>query len=248
MQELIKITVDANKNKAVSAKDLYLFLGYDKGQWSRWAHKNIIDNDFAVENQDWQAFDIVSSSNNGVPTRDFILSLDFAKKLSMLARTEKGEQAREYFINCEKQLVHGFKLPTTYKEALLEIVNQVEANEQLLLQNELQAAELQAAAPHVQYSKKVLQSENAIRTTLIAKELGMSAEKLNDLLHQKRVQYKQNGTWVLYDKYQNKGYTKTITTYFNTNTGGPGTNHLTVWTELGRKFIHELVNEKIKTA
>lgn len=126
----------------------------------------------------------------------------------------------------------------------------LEAEHKVLIleeQNQLQAKELKDAQPHVNYSKNVLQSDNGIRITIIAKELGMSAEKLNDLLHQKRVQYKQNGTWVLYDKYQDKGYTKTLTVHFTTSTGA-GTNHLTVWTETGRMFIHQLVNEKIKTA
>ena len=83
---------------------MYEGLGYDLSQWARWYKKNIETNQFAVENEDWIGFDIMSSSNNGIPTKDFILSIDFAKKLSMLARTEKGEQARKYFIECERKL------------------------------------------------------------------------------------------------------------------------------------------------
>ena len=97
MNELIKIT-ETNGKKAVSANELYIFLGYDLSQWSRWYQKNILKNQFAVENEDFIQLDIVSRS------RDFALSLDFAKKLSMMARTEKGEKARQYFIDCEKQL------------------------------------------------------------------------------------------------------------------------------------------------
>lgn len=96
--ELIKIT-ENNGKQAVSARELYEFLGYDKSQWARWYQKNIIDNGFAIEDIDYQTFDIVS---NGNPTKDFALSIDFAKKISMMARSEKGEEARDYFLECEK--------------------------------------------------------------------------------------------------------------------------------------------------
>src|SRR5690606_30972796 len=99
--ELIKIIHQDNGAQAVSARELYEFLGYNKTAWARWYQKNIIKNDFAIEGVDFQTFDIVS---NGNQTKDFALTVDFAKRLSMMARTEKGEQARQYFIECEKQL------------------------------------------------------------------------------------------------------------------------------------------------
>jgi len=116
--ELIKIQENDKGQKVVSARDLYLFLGYDKSQWSRWFKKNIIENQFAFENQDWAGFDIVS---NGNETTDFALTLDFAKRISMMARTKKGEEVRNYFIDCEKQLQVP-QLPATYLEALTKLV------------------------------------------------------------------------------------------------------------------------------
>lgn len=93
-----------NGKRAVNARDLYLFLGYDKSQWARWYTTNIINNDFAEEGIDYQTFDIVS---NGNATKEFALSIDFAKELSMLARNERGKQARKYFIACEEAVNHG---------------------------------------------------------------------------------------------------------------------------------------------
>lgn len=101
MEELIKVATNAQGSQVVSAKELHDFLGFDKSQWSRWAKKNIVDNLFAIENEDWVGFDIVSKGNK---TKDYAISLDFSKRLSMMARTEKGEQARRYFIECEKKL------------------------------------------------------------------------------------------------------------------------------------------------
>lgn len=99
MNELIKI-VENDGKKAVSARELYEKLGYNMTAWSRWYKKNITGNQFAIENQDYVGFDTMSSGNN---VQDFALSIDFAKRLSMMARTETGEQIRNYFIEIEKR-------------------------------------------------------------------------------------------------------------------------------------------------
>lgn len=108
---------------------------------------------------------------------------------------------------------------------------------------QLQLAEntIKEQAPKVEYHDKVLQSEGLIATNVIAKELGMSAVTLNKRLHQKGIIYKSNGTWVLYSKYQNKGYTDTKTTPYIDSLGRECTSIHTYWTEKGRQFIHELV-------
>jgi len=100
MQELIKVATDADGKQVVSARELYDFLGLNKAAFARWAKKNIEENSFAKESEDWEGFNIVL---NGNESKDYALSLDFSKRLSMMARTEKGEEARNYFIECEKQ-------------------------------------------------------------------------------------------------------------------------------------------------
>lgn len=99
MNELIRIT-ESNGKQAVSARELYEKLGYDLSNWKRWYQKNIINNSFAIENQDYVGFVTMTSGNN---VQDFALSIDFAKRLSMMARTETGEQIRNYFIEVEKR-------------------------------------------------------------------------------------------------------------------------------------------------
>lgn len=99
MKELVKIQTSADGKKAVSAREMYTGLKLNPTQWKRWAVKNIEKNTFAVEGVDWLGFDIMA---NGNTTKDYILTLDFAKKLSMQARTEQGEKIRNYFIEVEK--------------------------------------------------------------------------------------------------------------------------------------------------
>nr|DAO29148.1 MAG TPA: antirepressor protein [Caudoviricetes sp.] len=238
MKELIKIT-EQNGNQAVSARELYEFLGYNKAVWARWYQKNILENEFAFENIDYQTFNITL---NGNETKDFALSIDFAKKLSMKANTARGEEARQYFIECEKQLRSGkFALPTTYKEALQSLLEEVEAKERLQAQNDLQRIELQKQAPKVAYYEDVLTSKSTYNANQIAKELGMSAVTLNKKLHELKVQYKQGGQWLLYHHHQDKGYTKTVTHTYTDSQGETRTSSSTVWTEKGREFIHSII-------
>ena len=88
-------------------------------------------------------------------------------------------------------------------------------------------------APKADYTDRVLQAEGLITTTLIAKDFGLSARKLNDILNKESVQYKQGKTWVLYSKYQDKGYSQTTT---------DKDGHVNMkWTQGGKKFIVELL-------
>ncbi|MBD5256021.1 MAG: hypothetical protein HDS50_00100, partial [Bacteroides sp.] len=65
--------------------------------------------------------------------------------------------------------------------------------------------QLEEQAPKVEYADNVLLSDNTYTTTQVAKELGMSAQSLNRLLHGLGVQFRQSGQWMLYAKYHNKG-------------------------------------------
>ena len=112
-------------------------------------------------------------------------------------------------------------------------------DEQLQLQENV----IKQQAPKVEYHDKVLQAVNAIPTTVIAKELGMSAIKLNQLLNDNKVIYKVGGTWVLHQKYHNKGYAVSRTYTYTDEEGNTKTSIQLYWTELGRKHIHEFVNK-----
>lgn len=109
---------------------------------------------------------------------------------------------------------------------------------------EIQGKVIQESAPKVAYYQEVLQSESLIATNVIAKDLGMSAITLNQVLHNRGIIYKSGGVWVLYDKYQNKGYTKTKTTTFTDKLNETKTVIHTYWTEKGREFINSLFKVK----
>lgn len=110
--------------------------------------------------------------------------------------------------------------------------------QRLQMQNDIQDQQLRIQAPKVEYHDKVLSSQSTYNTTQIAKEFGWGAVTLNKKLQDMGIQYKQHGQWLLYAKYQGKGYTKTVTHSFTNSNGETSTEQRTVWTEAGRKFIH----------
>ena len=116
--------------------------------------------------------------------------------------------------------------------------------EKLLLEEKTIAQEkvIKEQAPQVEYCQRVLTSVSTYTVTQIAKEFGWGAETLNRKLKELDVQYKQNGKWLLKAKYQDKGYTSTITREYIGTNGKVHTSQQTVWTELGRQFIHKLLD------
>lgn len=98
MNNLINIKNEDGK-QLVSAKELYLGLGLSKDQWSRWCSTNIIANDFFKYEVDWVRHDVESN------TTDLMITIEFAKHIAMMARTEKSHQYRNYFLECEKQAI-----------------------------------------------------------------------------------------------------------------------------------------------
>ncbi|MEE3723972.1 phage antirepressor KilAC domain-containing protein [Riemerella anatipestifer] len=174
MKALIKIT-EQNGKQAVSARELYEFLGYNKAHWAKWYRKNIEENEFAIEDIDYQTLTLWV---NGNETKDFALTIDFAKKISMMARTQKGEDARDYFIECEKKL--KTTLPTTYKEALLELIKKEEEKEVLLLQNQEQQAQLEAQAPKVLFTEAVMGSKTSCLIGELAKVITQNGYEIGE--------------------------------------------------------------------
>ena len=94
-----------------------------------------------------------------------------------------------------------------------------------------------------EYVDTVLNSESLLTTTIIGKDFGLSAKKLNEILSQGKIIYKQSGTWVLYSKYQDLGLAQTVTTEKTTKEGVQLTFHTLKWTEKGKQFIYNYLKK-----
>lgn len=86
----------------------------------------------------------------------------------------------------------------------------------------------------------VLQNKSLLSVTKIAKDYGMSAKLLNRKLHERGIQYKQGDIWLLYAKYQDKGYTQTSTHVIDADKSKVTTK----WTQKGRLFIYDLLKQE----
>lgn len=95
--------------------------------------------------------------------------------------------------------------------------------------------------PKVEYVEKILSSTDTVTTTQIAKDYGLSARQLNDILKEEKIQYKQNSQWLLYSKYADKGYMKSDTFKYDKYNGEIGTKINSKWTQQGRLFVHEVL-------
>lgn len=110
----IEIALQIDSDGMTTASKLYIFLELDITHFSRWCRKNIVNNKFATENEDYVILAINGdNSSKGRPKTDYKLTSEFAKKLSMTGNTEKHEQARDYFIACEQ----GLKIATAKLQA-----------------------------------------------------------------------------------------------------------------------------------
>lgn len=119
-----------------------------------------------------------------------------------------------------------------------------EEKRQLQVQTELQAQELVASAPKVQYYDKVMQSESLISVTQLANELGFSSAKaLNKFLNANKIIRRVNNSWTLTSDYSGKGYAKYKPHVYTDSQGCQQTANHMYFTERGRKMLHEKLNQ-----
>lgn len=93
--------------------------------------------------------------------------------------------------------------------------------------------------PKADYYDLILANKGLVTTTSIAKNYGMSASAFNQLLHSLGIQFNQSGSWYLYSKYQNHGYTHTVPVAFKHRDGRDDVKPNTKWTQKGHVFLYE---------
>ncbi len=145
------------------------------------------------------------------------------------------------FNEMEQQIQN--RLPGSYKEALTQLLETVEQKEKLELENNMNKQKIAEFEPKASYLDTILNNKSLVTVGQIAKDYGMSAQALNKLLHDLKVQYKQSGQWLLYSNIQDKGYTHSSTTEIEHKDGSTSVRMNTKWTQKGRLFIYELLKD-----
>lgn len=164
---------------------------------------------------------------------------------TLLAMGFTGKEALQFklaYIEAFNKMEEALKnqtpaLPTTYKDALIALVAEVEAKEQLQLEVKAKEEVIQEMKPKSEYCERILKSKGTVTITVIAKDYGMSAKAMNQLLKDKGIQWKVDGTWVLRQEHAGKGYTSSYTgtneSRFGEEYSFVGTN----WTQKDRMFM-----------
>lgn len=98
-----------------------------------------------------------------------------------------------------------------------------------------QQEQIEELGKRTSYVELVLQCKGLLDITQIAQDYGMSGRKLNAILHEKGIQYKDNRQWILYAPYKDKGYVHSATLSLESGKSVMRTQ----WTQKGRLFIYE---------
>lgn len=241
MRELIPVSYDNPERPTVSGRELHDFLEI-KTAYKDWFPR-MCEYGF-TEGEDFNPLRIERVQDEGgrMVSRtvdDHQLTIPMAKELCMIQRNERGKQARQYFLAVEAQ----WNSPeAVMRRAVLIADRKVK---ELQSVNRSLLAENNDLKPDAEYARAVCIGDNCRTASSIAKDYGISAEKLNNLLHGLKIQWKiSDDQWVLYAKYSGKGYTKNRKGKpFTHNSGRVQTPNTTVWTEAGQRFIYEKLKD-----
>lgn len=244
MNELVKVHYEDANRPTVMGRELWeaLEVGSNYTTWfKRMCEYGFNEGvDYKAVFQKWNT----AQGNETIQT-DHQLTLDMAKELCMIQRTEKGKVFRQYFIEVEKAWNSPEMVMTRALQIAQRQLDSVKAiNVQLETTVKVQSQQIAELQPKASYYDIVLNCKDLVSTSVIAKDFGKSAIWLNQYLHDKGVQYKQggkNGIWLLYQKYAEQGYTGTKTNPYNGADGLQHTRVHTYWTQKGRLFIYDML-------
>jgi len=223
----------------ISARELHKFLEI-KTEFTKWC-KRMFEYGF-TEGKDY--IEVVSKKDDNlkggrIDIIDYAFNLDMAKEISMIHRTEKGKIARQYFIQCEKELKSkNHTLPQTFSEALMlaaKQAEQIEAQQKLLEDNK----------PKVEFYEQVTGSKDAFDMVDVAKvcNLGVGRNKLFEFLRDISI-LRENNT--PYQTYIDAGYFRVIESKYNKPDGSVNISLKTVVYQKGIDFIIKKYNQKNK--
>lgn len=178
-------------------------------------------------------------------------------RLAMKAKNETAEKfqafvADEVIPSIRK---HGaYMTPKTLQEmlddpgAMIEVLQRLreeqERRKELETVVSVKDQQIAEMTPKAGYYDLILMNKDVMPISKIAKDYGMSAQRMNILLHEMGVQYKQGDIWLLYQQYAGEGYTQTKTDLFVDGQGEQHTKVRTCWTQKGRLFIYDLLKNK----
>lgn len=193
MNDLLKIEVNSNQEQTVSGRELHTFLGIET-PYTKWFER-MLQYGFE-EGKDYtdKNVSVLSEKREREYTQlDHIMKLDMAKELCMLARNEKGKQARQYFLEVERE----WNSPEKVMARALKLA-EAKLNEVKAFADE-QTKQLEAAQPKVIFADAVATAQTSILIGDLAKILKQNGvntgqKRLFEWLRQNGYLIRQRGT------------------------------------------------------
>lgn len=244
MNELIRITYDNDQRPTVMGRDLHEALGIRtayKDWFPRMCEYGFSDGADYITLK-YERVQMEGDRTVAREVTDHQLTIEMAKELCMIQRTEIGKKCREYFLELERR----WNSPEAVMARALQFANNQlalvrEQNTRLLETTAVQAQQIAELKPKASYYDVVLACKDLLPISQISKDYGWSARRMNEWLNAQGVQYKQGNIWLLYQKYAERGYTNTKTHVHPGRDGTPHTTVHTYWTQAGRLFIYQLM-------
>jgi|694.fasta_scaffold117753_8 anti-repressor protein len=223
-------------NPSVNARDLHTFLEVGK-DFSTWISDRIESFGFTA-GEDFSP--ISGKSAGGRPSKDYLLSLDMAKELSMVERTPRGKQARQYFIECEKNLAAASTNPlaTLSDPAALRTLLLGYAEKVIGLE-----AQVETLAPKAAGLERLAGTAGTYCITDAAKSLGIPPKRLFETLEEKGWIYRRGGEWLPMQSKQNLGLMDCKVVSFQASDGTRSTTQARV-TSKGLALLSELLTAR----
>ena len=167
-----------------------------------------------------------------------------AKHICLMSRTEKGKECRQYLIDLEK----AWNTPEQVFARALKMADQTIAKlkdsvKSLSTEVNMKNQIIGELKPKADYYDEILNNPGLVTITQIAKDYGMSGKRMNEVLHDLGIQYKQSDQWLLYSKYHGMGYTHSKTVDIVRSDGRPDVKMNTKWSQKGRIFLYETLKE-----
>lgn len=161
-----------------------------------------------------------------------------AKKFKHWVTSEVLPSIRQHGLYATDELLNDPDLAIAAFTALKKEREKAKVLEETVAIQNQQIVEMQ---PKASYYDLVLNCQDLVAISVIAKDYGWSAKRMNSYLNDKGVQFRQGSIWLLYQKYAELGYTSTKTHSYNGRDGTIHTRPHTYWTQKGRLFIYSLL-------
>lgn len=237
-QDIIPVYTTDTGEKVVVGRELHEKLGIGQ-DYSNW-FKRMCEFGF-VEGKEYSLFLANNTGQRGKPKKEHILTLDMAKHIAMIQRSEIGMKIRQKLIDLEKTVNDIMPTgETLVAMALVEAQKILEAKDQEIKRQE-QLIEIME--PKAEYYDRILKAPGLVNVRTIAKEYGMSAKAFNQMLHDFKIQYKDTkfNHWLPYWNYDHLGYMHTEPYY---DSYGNIVSYSSKWTTKRWKFLYDFLKGK----